>query len=464
MGVRLTITTGGSRGDVQPYVALGLGLKEAGHEVTLAAPATFEGLVRERGLGFYPISLDPLEGIRRQLEKGDANLFEFAWRSRGIFAAVVREDLRAYMEACKEAEAIIYTSVGFLGYRIAEELGIPKVGAVYGPLLSPTRAYPCSFVPVPSGSLEVPLKRGASGLLEGRVRESARGVYNRLSYPLSQQLLWQLLRGPVNEALRKAELSPFTFWGPFEELSRAREPVLNGWSRHVLPRPPDWVPWLEVTGYWFLDRPEDWRPPPGLADFIESGPPPVSVGFGSMTGGDAEKLTDTVVRALRRVGRRGVLVSGFGGFSNADLPEELFKVEEVPYDWLFPRVAAAVHHGGAGTTALSLRAGTPTVVVPFFTDQSFWGARVAGLGVGPRPLPRAQLSVELLAGAMGRAVNDPGMRERARFLGEKIRAEDGVRRAVEAFHRHLRAWVAARSRSRGNSRRGEGGKGEFDEA
>jgi sterol 3beta-glucosyltransferase len=222
-------------------------------------------------------------------------------------------------------------------------------------------------------------------------------------------------------------------------LPRAREPVLNGWSRHILPRPPDWAAWLEVTGYWFLDRPKDWQPPSGLADFIEAGPRPVSVGFGSMVGGGAEELTDTVVRALRRAGRRGVLVSGFGGFSNADLPDDLFKVEEVPYDWLFPRVAAAVHHGGAGTTALSLRAGTPTVVMPFFTDQSFWGARVAGLGAGPRPIPRAKLSTKRLAAAILQATTDARVGERARILGEKIRAEDGVARAVEAFHRHVRA-------------------------
>ncbi len=220
--MRITITKAGSRGDVQPYVALGLGLEEAGHEVTLAAPATFEGLVRERGLRFYPISLDPLEAVRRQLEKGDANLFEFAWRTRGILAPIMREDLRAYLQASREAEAIIYTPVGFLGYRIAAELGVPNVGATCGPLLNPTHAYPCSFVPVPSGRLEVLSRSVTSESLGERLRKSMRGAYNRLSYPPSQQLLWQFLRGPVNETLRESGLSPFPLRGPFEELSRAR--------------------------------------------------------------------------------------------------------------------------------------------------------------------------------------------------------------------------------------------------
>ncbi len=170
---------------------------------------------------------------------------------------------------------------------------------------------------------------------------------------------------------------------------------------------------------------------------LSSDPAPVSVGFGSMSGGDPEELTYTLLGALKLTGQRGVFLTGWSGVSNADLPNEVLKVEEVPHGWLFPRVAAAVHHGGAGTTAASLRAGVPTVVVPFFADQSFWGARVAGLGVGPIPIPRRKLSAELLAGAIRQATTDVGMRKRARLLGEKICTEDGVVRAVEAFHRHI---------------------------
>ena len=241
----------------------------------------------------------------------------------------------------------------------------------------------------------------------------------------------------MNRALRgEPGLSPFPFSGPFGEFGRSPEPVLNGWSRHVLPHPPGWGAHLATTGYWFLDRTPDWRPPRGLADFLGSGPPPVSVGFGSMAGADPEGVTERVLRALRLAGKRGVLLTGWGGLSNADLPDDLFEVGEVPHDWLFPRVAAAVHHGGAGTTAASLRAGTPTVIVPHFADQFFWGARVAGLGAGPRPAPRAKLTAERLADAIRRATGDAGMRERARSLGEKIRAENGVERAVEAFGRY----------------------------
>ena len=429
--MRITITTGGSRGDVQPYVALGLGLKDAGHEVLLVAPAAFEDLVLGRGLGFRPIALDPLESVRRQLEDRSANLLRFARRSRDIFRQYIEGDLRACLEACRGAEAVVYSSVGFLGHRIAQELGLPKVGAVYGPLLSPTRYFPSSWAPVLSEELVLCRK-------DYRSLESPRRLYNRLSYVFSQQALWQSMRGPVNGALRaEPGLSPYPFQGPFGELRRSREPILHGWSRHVLSHPPEWGDHLQVTGYWFLDRPRGWQPPAGLEDFLDSGPAPVSAGFGSMSGGDPEELTEMVLGALKSAGQRGVLLTGWGGVSNADLPDEVFKIEETPHDWLFPRVAAAVHHGGAGTTAASLRAGVPTVVVPFFADQSFWGARVAGLGVGPSPVPRRKLSAALLAGAIRRAVFDAGMRKRARLLGEKIRAEDGVGRAVETFHSHV---------------------------
>jgi sterol 3beta-glucosyltransferase len=197
-----------------------------------------------------------------------------------------------------------------------------------------------------------------------------------------------------------------------------------------VPRPADWPATVAVTGYWFLDEGADWQPPRALVDFLEAGPPPVFVGFGSMAGRDPDRLGRAVLAALARAGQRGVVVTGWGGLRVDDPPPGVFVAEAVPYDWLLPRVAAVVHHGGAGTIAAGLRAGKPTVVCPFVADQPFWGARVHALGAGPAPIPQRRLSAEALAGAIRVAVGDDGMRERAAALGAAIRGEDGVAAAV----------------------------------
>jgi sterol 3beta-glucosyltransferase len=209
--------------------------------------------------------------------------------------------------------------------------------------------------------------------------------------------------------------------------------VLQAFSRHVVPRPSDWPDSAVVTGYWFLDEGVDWTPPRELADFLDAGPPPVFVGFGSMAGRDPARTARTVLAAVARSGQRALIVSGWGGLRVDEPPPGVFVAESVPYDWLLPRVAAVVHHGGAGTTAAGLRAGKPTVVCPFVADQPFWGARVAALGVGPRPIPQRRLGEAELAAAILEAVGDAGMRDRAERLGAQIRAEDGVAAAVEVI-------------------------------
>jgi UDP:flavonoid glycosyltransferase YjiC (YdhE family) len=225
---------------------------------------------------------------------------------------------------------------------------------------------------------------------------------------------------------------------PFGDLDREQRLLLYCYSAAVAPPPPDWGSWIEVTGYWFLDRKTDWTPPPALAEFLEEGPPPVYVGgFGTMTNRDPGDLARIVARALGAAGVRAVVLTGWGGLPKEELPREIFAVDWVPFDWLFPRVSAVVHHGGAGTTAASLRAGVPTVVVPFFLDQFFWGRRVFDLGVGPRPILRKRLDPDTLAAALRIATRDPEMKGRAAALGVRIRAEDGVARAVAAFERHL---------------------------
>jgi sterol 3beta-glucosyltransferase len=193
-----------------------------------------------------------------------------------------------------------------------------------------------------------------------------------------------------------------------------------------------------VTGYWFLDLAGEYTPPPALLDFLAAGDPPVSIGFGSMVDHEKEEMTRLIVQALDQARQRAVLLGGWAELGFGQLPDNIFPLDFAPHDWLFPRMAAVVHHGGAGTTAAGLRAGVPNVIVPFFADQFFWGWRVAQLGAGPQPIPRKELSAQKLVGAIRQAVGDAGMCARARVLGEQVRAEDGIAQAVELVENYPR--------------------------
>lgn len=417
--MRIVIVTLGTRGDVQPYIALGEGLKRAGHRVRLATHANFRDFVTSSGLDFSPIVIDPRdilvahEGPQWLTTTG--NSLRSLHRIVRAAAPFVRQVCIDCLSACKEADTIMCSVPGCLvGYHIAEKLRVPFYPA-FLQNVTRTRAFPSMLAPI--------LPLGDS--------------YNWLSYSLCDHLLWQTVRPYVN-AVRRAvlDLPPMPAEFPLERLWKQHHPHLYGFSSEVVPKPREWGDWVHVTGYWFLDRPEDWQPPADLVDFLDSGPAPVSVGFGSVQIQNPEETTALVLKALARTRQRGILLTGWGGLSQSDLPDSVFKLESIPHDWLFPRMAAVVHHGGAGTTAAALRAGVPSVVIPRFTDQPFWGFRVAQLGVGPRPIPRSQLSVERLADAIQVAVDDKAIKARAAALGRRLQAEDGVAQAVEAFQRH----------------------------
>jgi UDP:flavonoid glycosyltransferase YjiC (YdhE family) len=262
-------------------------------------------------------------------------------------------------------------------------------------------------------------------------------LYNVASHLLGGEYFWQHMRSAVNGARREVlDLPAFPLLGPPPSFINGI-PALFGFSTAVVPKPPDWGEHHHVTGYWFLDHAPDWQPPPDLVDFLESGPAPVCVGFGSMRHPAAEEATDLVLLALERTGQRGVLLTGWGGLTRVRSSERVFAVESVPHDWLFPRVAAVVHHGGAGTTAAACRAGIPSVIIPFMADQPFWGRRLHDLGVAPAPIPLDQLSAERLADALDVVLTDADLAARATALGERIRSEDSVGRAVEILQEHF---------------------------
>jgi len=420
--MRVRVIAVGSQGDVRPYVALGAGLRAAGHDVRVVTHPGFEDLVRGRGLDFAPVAGDPRDQADnrklRALHDDGRNVFRW-WRTfNEVDAPLMRKRLRDCWEACPDADVLVVSVLPYLlGYAMAEKLQVPLVRAFYFPV-SPTRSYPPDFVP-------------AWLRLGDRL--------NLLSYHGQRQVLWQIARPWVARACREVlGLEGLPRLEPFGDLDRRQQLLLYCYSPAVAPPPSDWGSWIDVTGYWFLDRSTDWSPPPALAEFLADGPPPVYVGgFGHMTNGDPTALARTVARALASTGSRAVVLTGWGGLPKEELPREIFAVDWVPFDWLFQRVAAVVHHGGAGTTAAGLRAGVPTIVVPFFLDQFFWGRRVFELGVGPRPIPRKRLETDTLAAAIRIATTDPDMRGRAAVLGARIRTEDGVARAVASFERHM---------------------------
>ena len=412
--MHVLIATVGSRGDVQPYVALGVGLAAAGHRVTVNTSSRFEGVVREHGLAFAPLSDGLLE-----LMDAQSGLIEDMGRLRTAVPTALRmlretKDIQRDLvvdgwEAAREArpDLLLYHFKLPGSVHFADHLGIPAVLGALIPQLVPTSAWPAVGLP------------GGPG-----------GAFNRATYRLALSAARRVAAPHVDAWRRAHGLAPWPRGADVLHTPTGTPvPVLHGVSPHVVPHPSDWPDTAMMTGYWFLDTP-DATLPPALDAFLAAGAPPVYVGFGSMSGRQPERLAATVVEALDRAGLRGILASGWGGLAPGAVPDSVHVVESVPHDALFPRVAAVVHHGGAGTTAAGLRAGRPTVVVPFFGDQPFWGARVRDLGVGPAPLPQRRLTADGLATALRAAVNDAQIRRRARALGRAIRAEDGVGSAV----------------------------------
>ncbi len=413
--MRIAIVALGSRGDIQPYIALGQGFKNAGHQVRLITHENFETLVTAYGLEFWTMRGNVQEVAESQtmtdlLEKG--NFFAIMAYSAKEAQRVVLHWAQDGLAACRGMDVIIAGIGGvFIGLAFAEKLGLPLVQAYYAPF-TPTKAFPS--VLLPSGTAKL-----------GR-------YFNRMSHYFTQQMMWQGSRSADVSARRQVlDLPPAPFLGPFQSPYMRQTPVLYGFSPVVIPRPVDWNERTHVTGYWFLDEQPNWTPPTELMAFLQAGPTPIYIGFGSMSSRKPQETTDLVLQALRETGQRAILFSGWGGLQKDQLPDTVFMVDSIPHSWLFQHVAAVVHHGGAGTTAAGLRAGVPSILTPFFADQPFWGQRVAALGVGPQPIPRSQLTVEALTKAIEQVISDVKMREQAAELGRKIRAEAGVKQAIQ---------------------------------
>lgn len=410
--MRIAILAAGSRGDIQPCAVLGKGLQLSGHRVRLAAPEDFTGFIEGQALEAFPLRGDAQQIMagdtgREFMETGGANPIKSIRAVRKMIAPVISDMMRDAYAACRDAEGLICLGVfSAFGQSIAESLGIPIVNIEPTPLL-PTRAFPAPSWPTQRDLGPWPNYVAGAAMLRA---------------------VWLWYDPFVNDLRRQLGLPGWSF-ARFQRALRST-PMLGAYSPSLIPRPTDWPDSVHVTGYLFSDASADWEPSPELNAFLEAGDPPVYIGFGSMAGRDPAELARLVIEALAKSGQRGLLLTGWGGIRTESLSENLLVVESAPHGWLFPRMSAVVHHGGAGTTAEGLRAGVPSVIVPFILDQFFWGARVKRSGLGPAPIPRKRLTADRLATAIRIAVTDTDIRQRTRLCGAAIRAENGIGNAV----------------------------------
>ncbi|KAK9998022.1 hypothetical protein SO802_017625 [Lithocarpus litseifolius] len=410
----------GTRGDVQPFVAIGKCLQEHGHRVRLATHANFKDFVLTAGLEFFPLGGDPkvLAGYMVKnkgfLPSGPSEI--------SIQRNQIKDIIYSLLPACQDpdpttnipfkADAIIANPPAYGHTHVAEALKVP-LHIFFTMPWTPTSEFPHPL---------------------SRVRQQ---IGYRLSYQIVDALIWLGIRDMINEfRKKKLKLRPVTYLsGSYS--SPPNIPYGYIWSPHLVPKPKDWGPNIDVVGFCFLDLASNYQPPDSLVEWLAAGREPIYIGFGSLPVEEPEKMTKIIVEALEITGQRGIINKGWGGLGNLAEPKDFVHLlDNCPHDWLFPRCIAVVHHGGAGTTAAGLKAACPTAVVPFFGDQPFWGERVHARGVGPAPIPIDEFSREKLVDAINFML-DPEVKKRAVEVADAMKNEDGVTGAVKAFHKHF---------------------------
>jgi UDP:flavonoid glycosyltransferase YjiC (YdhE family) len=408
----VAIAAVGSRGDVAPLAGVGAGLRQAGHRVVIAAYTPFADLITGSGCEFRDLPADFTPGT----DHADAT-------SKKTFAAIFtprgqRDTGQLVLDALGEVPAdilLLPPLAELAGHPLAEACGIPSIGVRLQPL-SPTADYPPSLL-------------GARSL--GKAG-------NRMVAGAAAWTIDHLYGGVVAHFRRELGLPKASPRSLRRRRTHADWPILHGYSPHVVPRPVDWRPGLQVTGYWWPPTPSRWQPPPQLTDFLAAGPAPVFIGLGStvVTAARSQQLADIIAAGLRQAGVRGIVQSGWAGLEVTG--EDVLTIGDTPHEWLFPRMAAAAHHCGAGTTAAALRAGIPSIALPGpVGDQPFWTWRLHTLGAATTPLPQRHLTTRRLADTIRTTLAIPDLRHTTRRLASRIAGESGTTAAVAAIERLL---------------------------
>jgi len=403
--MKLVVLTFGTEGDTRPLVALSQALAESGHAVSFLGEAQSLGLADRLAVPAVPLP-------------GDIRALFSQWSPSGArgtakaLVALTNANTTAWMtktlETAQGCDAIVLSGLaGFVGLSVAERLRVPAIGAGMIPL-TPSREFPSPFLP----PAWIPAQ------------------LNRVSLALTNQLLWRALRKALNRA--RAEVLGLP---PRTELW-TKHPMLYGISPTLLPKPEDWPDNAALCGQWVPPLAAGFTPPAKLAQFLAAGPAPIYMGFGSMAGIDLPRMLEIVVKALN--GRRAVVWPGWSDMGQMELPKNILRIDATPHDWLFPRMAAVIHHGGSGTSHSAASAGKPSIVMPFAGDQPFWADRLCRLGIAPPALSPARLDTAVLAKALS-FVEKPSVVDRAAAVGRIMAREDGLSTGATMIERFLSA-------------------------
>lgn len=406
------IITIGSRGDIEPFIALGKGLMKRGHHVRIATFAKFKEYIESNGFEYSPLVGDAVEVIRLLIGE-HVSSFEYFRNLGKLLNPVKKQFLSDIEKACRGMDAILYSLLGSVAWHVADKYGIPCFRVSFCPI-DPTGEFPAMTAPM------IPL--GAP--------------YNRLTFWIGDRLWSNVTRKLLNDwrietGLQKIGLFAFPY-----RYSHGKEiPTLYAYSSIISPKPHEYGNEKYITGFWINENKENYQPDKKLADFLNDGDKPIYIGFGSAVGGDFDQALSIVLESLKKTKQRAILSAGWGNLKGLELPETVLQVDYVPHNWLFERVSAVAHHGGAGTTGAGIRAKVPSIIIPFGGDQPFWGSRVYKLGIGPKPILRKKLNVNNFSNAIYQAANDRQMIEKAQKIGSMLNMENGVENAIQIIER-----------------------------
>lgn len=406
--MHITVVVFGTWGDLRPNVVLAKALKDAGHSVQVLTSTDFEEWVRARDLDYAPIqvniqvmlddvssSSNPLQAIRAMHEKVAPAMLQLATDA---------------LKATRESDImLVHESGTSVLSGVVEANKLLEINVNLQPLTR-TRTIQSSVAPMLPNW--IPFQE----------------VYNNWTFTVTQGMQWSMLGARGNEFRTKHLNLPKMTWGEYQH-ALDTIPTLTAVSEHLLPRPADWRANHHLTGFLF-DHDSEWQASQDLVDFLDSGEKPLYIGFGSMSDKKPEETTRTVLEAIRQTGKRAVILTGWAGIGQTNIPDNVYILKYAPHSWLFPKMAVVVHHGGAGSTAAGIRAGVPSIVVPHMADQHYWGKVLNQQGVATENIPRPKFSVKRLVIAINEATSSTQMQEKSAALGEKIRAEDSVGKAM----------------------------------